>query len=105
MHPLTQEISMKRAALDGEPRIILHGGMTSLVTPAGVLWHVLDSEGPDAETHMSPRNDQRIWARIFIDAATEEIVRIYRFEAGESRSILALALISQLDRAKPCLTR
>ncbi len=100
MHPLTAEISVKRTSLDGEPRIIAHGGMTSIVTPSGEIWHVLDSEGPDGETHMSPVNDARVWARIFIDAATETQVRIYRFGAGESRSTLARTLFAQLERAK-----
>ena len=91
---------MKRTSLDGEPRIIAHGGMTSIVTPSGEIWHVLDSEGPDGETHMSPMNDVRVWARIFIDAATETRIRIYRFGIDESRSTLPKTVFSQLERAK-----
>jgi hypothetical protein len=100
MHPLTREISVKRTSLDGEPRIIAHGGMISIVTPSGEIWHVLDSEGPDGVTHMSPRNDAGIWARIFIEAETEERTCIYRFGIGESRSTIAQRVFAQLERAK-----
>ena len=91
---------MHHASLDGEPRIVSHGGTTSIVTPTGEIWHVLDSEGLDRETHMSPRNDTRVWARIFVQAEGEQTVRIYRFGLGESRLTTARALSQQLERAR-----
>ena len=93
-------MAINHASLDGEPRVVSHGGATSIVTPAGEIWHVLDSEGLDRETHMSPRNETRVWARIFIEAEGEETVRIYRFGLGESRSTTARNLLQQLERAK-----
>ena len=93
-------MAINHASLDGEPRIVSHGGTMSIVTPDGEIWHVIDSEGPDGETHMSPRNHARVWARIFVEADNDETVRIYRFGSEESRSTVARMLLTQLERAK-----
>ena len=98
MHPLTREMAINHASLDGEPRIVSHGGTMSIVTPGGEIWHVIDSEGPDGETHMAPRNHSRVWARVFV--ADDDTVRIYRFGREESRSTTARMLLAQLQRAK-----
>jgi hypothetical protein len=47
-----------------------------------------------------PRNDSRVWARVFIGSEAGQPVRIYRFGVGESRSIVANRVLDQLERAK-----
>jgi hypothetical protein len=99
MHPLTHELAVKRASLDGSPRIVAHAGTISIVTPSGEIWQVFDSEGPNAEMRATPRNDENVWARIFVRAGGDQAARIYRFGTGESRSPGAGALLAQLMRA------
>jgi hypothetical protein len=99
MHPLTQELATKRASLDGEPRIVAHEGTISIVTPAGQIWQVFDSEGPNGEMRNLPLSDDRVWARIFIRMDQDAEPRIYRFSADESRSTAAMSLLAQLERS------
>ena len=99
MHPLTHQLAVKRASLDGEARIVAHAGSLSIVNAAGETWHVFDAEGPTGELRACPLNDERIWARVFINA-DGEARRIYRFGLTESRSTAPLALLGQLERAK-----
>ena len=98
MHPLTHELAVKRASLDGEPRIVAHAGTMSIVTPGGEIWQVFDSEGPNREMRACPLSDARVWARIFIRAG-DSAARIYRFGVAESRSTGAWTLLAQLERA------
>lgn len=100
MHPLTHQLATQRASSDGEARIVAHSGDLFIVTPTGEVWQVFDSEGPNGETRANPRDDVRVWARIFISGATGNPVRIYRFGIGESRSTSPIRLLLQLERAK-----
>lgn len=99
MHPLTHELATQRASSAGEPRIVAHDGTISIVTPAGEIWQVFDSEGPDGGIRAYPLSDERIPARIFVRADGDNMVRIYRFADNESRSTGARPLIAQLERA------
>jgi hypothetical protein len=101
MHPLTYEMASKRASLDGEPRIVAHGGTIWIVTPQGEIWQVFDSEGPNGTMRNMPLSDDRVWARIFVRIDEDTDVRIYRFGADESRSAGPLPLLAQLKRATP----
>ena len=100
MHPLTHELAVKRASLDGEPRIVAHAGSLSIVTPCGEIWQVFDSEGPDGAMRSCPLSDERVAARIFVRADGDTTVRIYRFGVDESRATAARPLVDQLLRAK-----
>lgn len=99
MHPLTHELAVKRASLDGEPRIVAHAGTIWIVTPQGAIWQVFDSEGPDGSMRAYPLSDDRVAARIFVRVDGADTVRMYRFGLGESRSTGAQPLARQLERA------
>lgn len=99
MHPLTHQLAVKRASLDGEPRIVAHAGTMSIVTPGGEIWQVFDSEGPNREMRACLLSDARVWARIFVRADGDNAARIYRFGVAESRSTGAWTLLAQLEGA------
>jgi hypothetical protein len=96
MHPLTRTLAVTMASTDGVPRLIAHSNTLFLVTPRGDVWRVLDSDGPDGDARSAPRNDPRVWARIFIGSGSEPIVRIYRFRNDESRAITPDRIHAQL---------
>jgi hypothetical protein len=100
MHPLTQELATKRANLDGEPRIVAHGGVISIVTPTGEIWQVFDLDSPDGAMRDYPLSDDRVYARIFVRMDAQAEPRIYRFAAGESRSTGPVPLLMQLEGAR-----
>ena len=99
MHPLTHQLAVNRAGLDGEPRIVAHSGTISIVTPTGEVWQVFDSEGPGGHMRACPLNDDRVAARIFVRTGADTKVRIYRFGVDELRSTAPRPLLSQLERA------
>lgn len=99
MHPITHQLAVKRASLDGEPRIVAHSGTISIVTPSGEVWQVFDSEGPGRQMRACPLSDDRVAARIFIRTDGDNSVRIYRFGLDESRSAGPRPLLAQLERA------
>jgi hypothetical protein len=100
MHPVTHELAVQRANLDGEPRIVAQAGTLSIVTPRGEIWQVFDSDGPGKGMRSCPLSDDRVWARVFIRADDDSTARIYRFAAGESRSTAPWPLVAQLAFAK-----
>ena len=100
MHPLTHELAMRRAGIDGEPRIVAHAGTLSIVTPRGEIWQVFDSEGPNREVRSCPLSDERIYARIFVRTDADAPARVYRFRVQESRSTGPWPLLAQLAHAE-----
>lgn len=100
MHPLTQELATKRASLDGEPRIVAHGGVISIVTPNGEIWQVFDLDSPNGEMRDYPLSDDRVYARIFVRMDAQSEPRIYRFASDESRSTGPVPLLTQLEGAR-----
>jgi hypothetical protein len=100
MHPLTQELATKRASLDGEPRIVAHAGVISIVTPTGEIWQVFDLDSPNGQMRDYPLSDDRVYARIFVRMDAQAEPRIYRFANEETRSTGAMALLRQLEGAR-----
>lgn len=102
MHPLTHHLAVARSRADGEPRIIAQQNSMYLVTPAGEVWQVFDTDGRGWPGGGRPRNDPAVVARIFV--ASEDgvagVVRIYRFGVAESRFITVWRMLEQLERAK-----
>ena len=96
MHPLTRQLAVTMASTDGVPRLISNSNTLFLVTPAGEVWRVLDSNGPDTDGRSVPSNDPLVWARIFIGSGADPVVRIYRFRDGESRAVTPDRVQSQL---------
>jgi hypothetical protein len=99
MHPLTRQLAVTMASTDGVPRLISHSNTVFLVTPPGDVWRVLDSEGPDTDSRSAPRNDPRVWARIFVGSGADPVVRIYRFRDDESRAVMPEQVYAQLIAA------
>jgi hypothetical protein len=99
MHPLTRQLAAVMASTDGVPRLISHSNTLFLVTPAGDVWRVVDSDGLDVDTRSAPRNDPQVWTRTFIGSGAEPVVRIYRFGDDESRAITPDQIHAQLRDA------
>src|SRR5690606_7060118 len=98
MHPITQELAIKRASRDGEPRIIALAGKMFIVTPGGETWQVFDSLDSGGQVRGRLRGDKPVSARVFV-RTDDDTARIYRFGADEPRSTAARPLIAQLDGA------
>jgi hypothetical protein len=97
MDPLSRQIALTMTSTDGRARVIAHGDTLYLVTPAGEVWRVLDSDGHAGR--IAPRNDPAVVERAFIASGAYGVTRVYRFSAKESRSTSAQRLVEQLDGA------
>jgi hypothetical protein len=85
---------------DDSPRVIRQYTSIFLVSRAGELWRVYDTDAPDSVERDMPTPTSRRAHRVFIALATREETRVLTFAERESRDVDPLVLQKQLDRSE-----
>ncbi len=96
MEPLAKLLAAALASTDGLPRVIQQFGIVYLVTPAGDVWRVFDSNDGTPATRVTATEDPDVNTRIFIGSGPYPVVRVYRFLESEDRSVSGDRLLQQL---------
>jgi hypothetical protein len=84
---------------DDSPRVIRQFTSIFLVSRAGELWRVFDTDTPDSIDREMPSPTSRRALRVFIALATKEETRVFTLGERESRDVEPLVLQGQLDRS------
>jgi hypothetical protein len=72
---------------DDSPSVIRQFTSVYLVSRAGELWQVFDSDASDGADRQMPSAGARRSHRVFVALATDEQVRVHAFGERESRDI------------------
>jgi hypothetical protein len=100
MRPLANQLAAVMASTDGIPRVIRESSVLYLVTPAGDVWRVFDSDDETRVTRFAATHDPSVSSRIFIGGGPRAVVRVYRFLKSEDRSVCAERLYEQLKESR-----
>ena len=84
---------------DDSPRVIRQFTSMFLVSRAGELWRVYDTDAPDSIDREMPSPTSRRAHRVFIALATKEETRVFTLGERESREVDPLVLQGQLDKS------
>jgi hypothetical protein len=84
-------------ARDDSPRVIRQFTSIFLVSRAGELWRVFDTDAPHGIDREMPSPTSRRAHRVFVALATKEETRVHTFAERESRDVDPLVLQEQLD--------
>ena len=82
---------------DNSPRVIRHFTSIFLVSRAGELWRVYDTETPESVDRQMPLASSRLPCRLFLALARDEQLRVHRFVERESHDVDPAVLQQQLD--------
>ena len=86
-------------ARDDSPRVIRHFTSIFLVSRAGELWQVYDTDAPNSADRQMPSTGSRLPHRLFVALATQEQVRVHTFGEREPRDLDPNVLQGQLDES------
>lgn len=86
-------------ARDDSPRLIRQFTSIFLVSRAGELWQVYDTDAPDGADRQMPTPGSRLPHRLFVALATQEQVRVHTFREREPRDLDPSVLQAQLDES------
>ena len=100
MNTLAKQLAAALASTDGIPRVIRDFSILYLLTPAGDVWRVFDSEDGTPATRFTAADHPRVNIRIFIGGGPYPVVRIYRFFEGEDRAVSPERLFEQLNGSR-----
>ena len=82
---------------DDSPRVIRQFTSIFLVSRAGELWRVYDTDAPAGADRQMPSPTSRFSHRVFVAVATKEETRVHVFAERESRDVDPAMLQTQLD--------
>jgi hypothetical protein len=84
------------ASADGVPRVIRQANALFLLSSAGEVWRIFDSDHASGESRYAPGSNPFARSRVFVGSGTSPIVKIYAFRIDEPRSVSPERLHEQL---------
>jgi hypothetical protein len=100
MRPLAKQLATVMASTDGVPRVIRQSSVIYLIAPTGEVWRVYDSGDETRVARLADMRDPSACTRIFIGSGPNAVVRVYRFQKDEDRSVSAERLYEQLEESR-----
>jgi hypothetical protein len=86
---------------DDSPRVIRQFTSVFLVSRAGELWRVYDTDAPASADWQMPTPGSRLSHRLFVAVATKEEMRVHRFAERASHDLDPAVLQGQLEDSTP----